>query len=331
VTAFSEDEGYFRSDNFLSNELGFQHVIPALSKSAGTGGAYLGVGPEQNFTYLVALKPEIAFIIDIRRQNMVQHLLYKALIELSDDRAEFLSYLFARELAGRLDRDATVEGLFVAFRGAKPREDLFRRNVRIVIDRLVKHHGFTLTSEDEHRLAYVYGAFYAAGPELEYSFGAGSGAGFGSGWMPTYADLMEATDSEGRRRGYLASEESFRVLKRLQSDNLIIPLVGDFAGPTAIRSVARYLTERGATVTAFYTSNVEQYLFQSDDWHRFYANAATLPVDSRSTFIRSVSRRWFAGTSPGRATTLLSPVVHLIRSYRQGDIESYADVIARSR
>ena len=83
VTTTSEPGGFFRSDNFVSNETSYQWVIPELLRTTKTGGVYLGVGPDQNFTYLVALKPKIAFIFDIRRQNMLTHLMYKALIEQS--------------------------------------------------------------------------------------------------------------------------------------------------------------------------------------------------------------------------------------------------------
>src|SRR3954469_14482410 len=78
VTDFSEPGGFFRSDNFLSNENSYQQVIPTLQHRFGSGGVYLGVGPEQNFTYIVALRPKMSFIFDIRRQNLVQHLYYKA-------------------------------------------------------------------------------------------------------------------------------------------------------------------------------------------------------------------------------------------------------------
>src|SRR5262245_51803203 len=84
VTDFSEPDGRFVSDNFVSNELATQHVLSDLTQDRKAGGAYLGVGPEQNFTYIAALRPKIAFIIDIRRQNMIEHLMYKALIELSE-------------------------------------------------------------------------------------------------------------------------------------------------------------------------------------------------------------------------------------------------------
>src|SRR4051794_16509119 len=77
VTDFSENNGFFQSDNFVSNETTFQWVIPALLKSTRAGGAYLGVGPDQNFPYIIALKPKIVFIFDIRRQNLLAHLMYK--------------------------------------------------------------------------------------------------------------------------------------------------------------------------------------------------------------------------------------------------------------
>jgi hypothetical protein len=94
VSDFSENDGAFDSDNFVSNEAAFQSVIPRLLQSTKPGGVYLGVGPEQNFTYIAAVQPKLSFIVDIRRQNMLQHLMYKALFEVSSDRADFLSRLF---------------------------------------------------------------------------------------------------------------------------------------------------------------------------------------------------------------------------------------------
>ena len=50
----SEPGGYFRSDNLLSNELYYPEVLPGLVERVKPGGVYLGVGPEQNFNYIVA-------------------------------------------------------------------------------------------------------------------------------------------------------------------------------------------------------------------------------------------------------------------------------------
>src|SRR6476660_6970614 len=66
ATDSSEEDGYFRSDNLLSNETTFQYVIPDFLKTAKQGRVYMGVGPEQNFTYIAALKPVMAVIVDIR-------------------------------------------------------------------------------------------------------------------------------------------------------------------------------------------------------------------------------------------------------------------------
>src|SRR5215470_2305262 len=52
VVDFSEPGGVFRSDNFVSNETTYQEVIPELKKRISSNGAYLGVGPDQNFTYI---------------------------------------------------------------------------------------------------------------------------------------------------------------------------------------------------------------------------------------------------------------------------------------
>src|SRR6266581_1475363 len=170
VTEFSEPSGRFPSDNFVSNELATQRVLSELTKSRKASGAYVGVGPEQNFTYIVALHPKIAFIVDIRRQNMIEHLLYKALMEMSYDRAEFLSRLFSRPKPAVLAAEPNVQALFHAYEDAQSSSNLFNANVRLVLDHLEKTHGFQLSSEDEATIRYVYRAFFESGPDLSYTF-----------------------------------------------------------------------------------------------------------------------------------------------------------------
>src|SRR5438874_464995 len=148
VTDFSEPNGFFRSDNFLSNEVEYQWVIPTLTSTLGTGGVYLGVGPEQNFTYIVALRPKLAFIVDIRRGNLHEHLLYKAFIEMSADRAEFLSRLFARKRPADLQPSADVQQLMAAYEHQEPSPELFERNLQAAREWLQKRHSFALSEED---------------------------------------------------------------------------------------------------------------------------------------------------------------------------------------
>src|SRR5437879_2439372 len=111
----SEPDGNFRSDNLLSNESYFQFVIPKLNEITAPGRVYMGVGPEQNFTYITAIKPKMAFILDIRRGNLDLQLMYKALFELSKDRAEFLSLLFSKKRPEGLGQQSSVQEMFAAF------------------------------------------------------------------------------------------------------------------------------------------------------------------------------------------------------------------------
>ena len=347
VTEFSEPNGFFRSDNLVSNEMQFQYVIPVLQQTLMPASAYLGVGPDQNFTYIAAIKPRIAFIVDIRRQNMLLHLMYKALIELSPTREEFLSRLFSRPAPAQLATNDSAEALLAAFQNVEPDPVAFERNRAEIYAHLQHTHGFSLSRTDLGGIDYVYRAFYSAGPEIRYSFGRGSG------WQPfpSYRDLMTANDGQGMQRGYMASEELYQSLRDMEERNLIVPLVGDFAGPKALRSVARYLDLHHAKVTAFYTSNVEQYLFRGDAWQRFYENVAALPLDTRSTFIRAFFNNQgrpfnlrdpsagiaapqpptLAPSAGPRSETLLNPVSVLLAAYAEGHINSYYDVVELSR
>src|SRR3989475_5816182 len=137
VTGFSEEAGSFRFQ-YMSNEREFAALIPELKKSTKPGGVYLGVGPEQNFSYIAALQPRIAFIFDIRRENMLEHLIYKAVFEMSANRAEFISRLFSRGTPAGLSDKSTVSELFEAF-GRVPRDaQLFTQNLQAMKDHLMK-------------------------------------------------------------------------------------------------------------------------------------------------------------------------------------------------
>ena len=328
VTGFSEEAGPFRFQ-YMSNEREFAALIPDLKKSTKAGGVYLGVGPEQNFSYIAALRPRIAFIFDIRRENMLEHLIYKAVFEMSANRAEFISRLFSRGTPAGLSDKSTVRELFEAF-GRVPRDaQLFTQNLQAMKDHLMKDRRFLLTRQDQLEIDALYRTFFEAGPGIPYP-----GGNFGGFYGGSYADLMTATDDDGQPRSYLASEDNFQFLREMHRQNLVVPLVGDFAGTRAIRAAADYLKEHQATVATFYTSNVEQYLFQQgNDWQRFYTNLASLPVDASSTLIRS-SHFAPAGTRlrrvPGNYVMLRSSIADLVKAFKEGRIQNYYNAIQMS-
>ena len=337
VSDFSEEGGNFRFE-YMSNEREFQFVVPRLKEMTKPGGVYLGVGPEQNFTYIAAIQPKIAFIFDIRRGNMLEHLMYKAIFEMSSNRAGFVSRLFSRKPASGLNYQSTATALFQAFRASEPDSQLFKQNLQAIRERLTRAHSFKLTADDQAAIEDVYETLFRVGPGAGYPGGGFGGfGGFGGG--ASYAGLMAATDEQGQARSYLAAEENFRFVREMERNNLIVPLVGDFAGSKALRTVAQYLKDHDATVTAFYTSNVEQYLFQQgDDWRHFLSNVGTFPMDSSSTFIRSSHFSYNTAAqlpsrqlSGGNFISLLCPMKDLVTAFKAGRIQGYEQVIQMSR
>ncbi len=296
----SEPNGFFRSDNLLSNEIWFQYVIPDLVGRTRPGGVYLGVGPEQNFSYIAALKPKMVFITDIRRGNLHMQLMYKALFEMSADRADFVSRLFTKKRPEGLSAASSATEIFNAYWNIDTSaESVYKENLKAIQDWLTKKHNFPLGQEDLDGIEYVYYNFYWFGPSITYS--SSSSGGMGRGNFVNYYDLMTTTDGSSVNRSFLANEQNFKVLKDLETRNLIVPVVGNFGGPKALRAVGQYVRDHGATVTAFYLSNVEQYLYQDGLWNNFCANVASMPLDDTSTFIRSSQ-----GGGGGRGGGLMS-------------------------
>ncbi|MBM4193960.1 MAG: hypothetical protein FJ202_06215 [Gemmatimonadetes bacterium] len=335
INDLSEPGGTFRSDNLLSNETSYQWVVPALQLLHRPDAVYLGVAPEQNFTFIAGLRPKVAFIIDIRRGNLLAHLMYKALFEMSDNRVDFAFRLFGRARPSTLPGSASVEELFTVI-GTAPRDSgITRRTLSAIHDRLIKTHGFPLSTEDTSYIGYVYESFTMAGPGIRYNMGGGFGGGFsgggrrGFGGMPNYADLMLETDSLGAKRSYLATDENYRIIKDMQDRNVIIPFTGDFAGPKALRAFGQYVKDHKATVAAIYVSNVEQYLFQDpSNWKRYYENVRALPTDSTTVFIRSASQGYGVRMQSvnSRQNELLCPVSAHMKGFDEGRILSYYDV-----
>jgi hypothetical protein len=280
--SLSEPSGEFsHSDNLVSNEGLFPHTVRLLSPS---GGVYVGVGPEQNFSYIARLRPAMAFIVDIRRENLNLHLMYKALFELSADRAGFVSRLFSRHAARSLDARSSVDEIFAAIAGVAPDSVLRDATRRAVRERLVDTHQWPLTAEDLQWIEHALDAFFSDGPGIHYGRSRENEMR-----APSYQALMTATDIWGEARSYLASEDAFRFVKDLHGRNLIVPIVGDFSGPRAIRAVGDYVRQRGSVVTAFYASNVEVYLTRLQAY-RYCVNLASLPVGRDTVFIGSRGR-----------------------------------------
>jgi len=306
--SISEPDGTFRSDNLLSNEMVFSRMLPDLLAATRPGGVYLGVGPEQNFTYISVLKSRIAFITDIRRENLHVLLMYKALFELSRDRADFISRLFTKPRPAALSAASSISDILNAY-WLVPTSDeaAYTANLQAIQQQLTKKDALPLPATDLAGIEEAYRAFYWYGPAMNYSASLSRTSLSSIGSAATYRDLMTQTDANGQFLTYLGSEEKFAYVKDLETRNLIVPLVGNFSGPKAIRGIGAYLKSRSAIVSAFYVSTVEPYLKRAGTFEAFCANVATLPMDDASVFIRpgninNLQASGFAVAPPAAAT-----------------------------
>jgi len=186
----SEPDGRFQSDNLLSNEIVFTRIVPELLKRTQPGGVYMGVGPEQNFTYIAAIKPKIAIITDIRRGNLHMHLMYKALFELSKDRAEFVSRLFTKPRPAGLSTSSTVTALMTAYWDVQTADETaYSTNLAAIQNHLTKTHSLPLSQADLDGVALVYRTFYWYGPSMTYNANTSLTTAAGARGT-TYWDLM---------------------------------------------------------------------------------------------------------------------------------------------
>ena len=317
IASLSEAPGYFDTDNLISNERSYLQVLPDLQKAQVRGGAYVGVGPDQNFSYIAEVRPAVAIIVDVRRDNMLLHLLFKALFAQSRTRIEYLALLTGRPVPADVEawRSAPIDRLvaYIDNTSAIPRR----------FDEAVARIGVPLSAQDRATIERFHGRFIADGLSLRFQ----STGRPPQAYNPTLRDLLRETDAAGRQANYLAFEDAFQFVKGLQARDLVIPITGDLSGPSALRAIGRLLASRGERLSAFYVSNVEFYLFGDGTFPRFVGNLERIPHGANSVIIRSVFGRFASPARPGDASAShLQPVDDLLRDHAAGRIRTYADI-----
>jgi hypothetical protein len=331
VERLSEPGGYFDTDNLISNERGYLHVMGALARLGVRGGAYVGVGPDQNFSYIARVRPNVAFVVDVRRDNLLQHLMFKALFARARNRAEYLALLLGRPAPADVARwgDRPVDAL-VAYVDATPATTESARAARDAVLDGVRRSGVALTAADLATVARFHQAFVDAGLGLQFTTAGRAPRPY----YPTLRQLVLERDLEGRQASYLAREADFQFVKALQRRGLVVPVVGNLAGPHALAAIGRLVRERGERVSAFYTSNVEDYLMRDGSFARYARTVAALPRDRRSVIVRSYFGGNFGAPHPQavpgyHSTQLLQTMDAFAADVAGGGYASYRDLAFR--
>ncbi len=329
VGQLSESGGYFDTDNLISNESSYLHVIGSIKALGERGGAYLGVGPDQNFSYIVAGRPSIAFIVDLRRDNLLLHLLYKSLFETATNRLDFLCLLFGRQPPGDLaswtNRSLTE---LLDYVDRMPADSTRHLRTHAGLIGRIKAYGIPVTAVDSSTIRRFHDEFMQSGSALRFAtYGRGPRS-----YYPTIRQLYLEKDLAGKEASFLAREEDFRFLQRLERQGRVIPVVGDFGGATAFRRIGKFLSDRKERVSLFYTSNVEFYIFRQQAFRRYAANVQALPWAPKALIVRS----YFGGVMgqshpqgrPGYASVqLLQTAQSFLRRTAQPDSVSYWDLV----
>ncbi len=306
MAGLSERERSFFSENLVSNEGDFLKAIPWLEKRRDRGGVFIGVGPEQNLTYVALLRPRFGFVVDIRRDNLLQHLLYKSAFDSARSREHWLATVLGRRLTEvPLDTESespqpSVEAILRRVVEAPRDAGVHTELVERTLDAMKSRWRIPIEADDGPRLNHLCAAFSRL--QLDVRFETTSARPD----FPTLGQLLAARDGKGYQRSFLADVRDFEFVQRFERGHRLIPLVGDFAGKNALVGLARWLEERRLRVDVFYTSNVEQYLLLDGRWDQWLRNLRALPHDQGSLLLRSYSDR--KRPLPGLAGGVFTPL-----------------------
>jgi hypothetical protein len=316
IDTLSEPDVGRSADNFITNEDSFARVADELTRLAPPGGVYLGVGPDQNFSFIAHAHPRLAFVLDFRRRNALLHLVHKAFFALAPDRESYLAQLLARRPAHRLDNPSS-EQLVAAFEGIEMDRSRLSSSIAEVAETL-RPLGLVLDSEWDE-LATIQAKL--AGPGLNARF-------LALPMYPNFARLIRSKDRLGRPAHFLAREDWYQAGRTAQIGDRVLPIVGDFAGPKALPALADWLRHRHLGLSVFYISDVEFFLLRSGRFATYVANLRKLPWLEGAVLIRTSTREIpHPERTPGdSSTTILRPVAKFLEEAEAGRIRTHDDL-----
>ena len=276
----SEPPGYFFSDNVVSNESSLLQAADELLRIP-KGLAYLGVGPEQNLTYLALVEPRLAFIVDARRDNARLHFLYRAIFEEAADRSEFLLLLLGRQRTMDVQAGAPIGALLDWVERCPRPEAAFANAHARAIGRLERL-GLPLGFWDRVRLRALHRRFFERQMAVSFELVPPNGKTY-----PPLRQLLQSETADGRQLGFLASETAYRKVRALEMEGRVVPMVGDLAGPHTLRRIATELRRKSLVLGTAYLSNVEQYLFEEGIWPSWFENLKRIPRHPEAIVLRT--------------------------------------------
>lgn len=304
------------ADNLMTNEDSIASVLDRLAELP-VRSAYLGVGPDQNFSMIAAARPSVALILDFRTKNRNLHLLHKTLVASSVDRAAYLSRLWGRSPMIDPATRADAARLVAAFAADSLKPDLLAE-AQEMVRRSLETNGFR-AEEDLAEIRKIQARLAGPGPEARF---------LALKMYPTLGRLIAMKTRSGRPGHWLADDAHFDIVRRLHQADAILPVVADWSGTQAMPNIAAYLSEVRVKVGCVYVSDVEFFLFRAGSFHRYVANLARLPIADEAVIVRTSTREIehperVAGHS---STTIARSLPAFLEAARAGKIRRWEDL-----
>jgi len=322
IEQLSEKGGYFDTDNLISNETAYLQVIDNLEP---TGGVYVGVGPQQNFHYIGRLRPTWAFIVDIRYDNMLHHLLLNALLVNAENPPEYVCWLFSRRCDLPSEVPEALDRWLPLVEASPPDEDRYRANLKKVFSHVENRLEYPLSAAARRRVEFIYRSYFDEQLGLRFR----SHGRRPMPHHPTYRRLLVAETPAGELAHFLSRAGDYDYVRELAKSDRLVPVVGDFAGEHALRRIAQFIEDRGETVTAFYVSNVEFYLIRNGVFPDYVENVRALPRADSARFIRAYFSYGYRHphAMPGhRSTVIRQKIKRFLELYDAAAFSNYWDV-----
>lgn len=330
VEQCSERSHDFISDNWVSNETAYADQFDFLRRTVSSNSVFIGVGPEQNFSYLAAVGFRYAFIVDIRRGNLLQHLYYKVLFEECPTPQQWLAALCSRPYDPGWQRQPYAEWLDGVGRAqADPAQaavflERFRRRLAQL--------NFATRESDWKFLARLQHEFAAKGLDVRFEYRLPKA---GEPTFPSFREVLSARDPAGQYGCFLADAAAYGRVRRMQQENRIIPVVGDFGGRKTFGEISNLLRRHNLKVGLFYASNVEFYLmprqFPGAKMENFVWNLECLPTNAATLLLRTHKLDLPGATPYPWGKPLFEPrlqyLQRFVKRYEDGQLPDYAQCL----
>jgi hypothetical protein len=246
----------YASDCFVTSEAGYNDVlVRRVPAGEETTGAYVGVGPDQNFIYAGVLRPRLVLIVDARMDNLLEHLVFKLLMEQTKTPLEYLAALFSRKLQPGPLVEPRPESLLAAFDALPVSAAAHESTVKWIKAELRRRWG--VLAPYLHRVDYLCGEFFTRQLDVT-SVSATLLANLD--FVPTMREVIEARETHGVNLHYLTDPGRYGYVRSLQVNDRIIPVLGNISSQRSIAQVNDLLRRSGEAVSHLYLSNLEEFL-----------------------------------------------------------------------